>query len=71
MIALMDVTVNGRMRRIDGTTVADLVRALGLDPERPGIAVAVAGEFVPRSDWAGRALARGDAVDVVGAVQGG
>ncbi|MCR4489888.1 sulfur carrier protein ThiS, partial [Micrococcus luteus] len=38
---------------------------------RLGVAVAVGGEVVPRSAWATRALAAGDEVDVVTAVQGG
>ena len=35
------------------------------------IAVAINGEFVPRSTYASRQLADGDAVDVLSPVQGG
>jgi sulfur carrier protein len=36
-----------------------------------GIAVAVNGEVVPRSDWPGTTLADGDRVEVLSATQGG
>lgn len=66
------VTVNGEARELAGeATVADLVADLGHDPQRPGIAVALDGEVVPRSAWRDRVLADGAAVEVVGAAQGG
>ncbi|WP_432829429.1 sulfur carrier protein ThiS [Dactylosporangium sp. CA-092794] len=54
----------------DGTTVADVVRALAGDDPR-GIAVAVNGDVVPRSRWASTHPADGDHVEVLTAVQGG
>lgn len=66
----MTVQVNGEARELtDGTNVADVVRAL-TDAER-GVAVAVDGEVVPRSAWAATALADGQHVEVLRAVQGG
>lgn len=66
----MTVTVNGAPRTLEaGATVEDVVRALAADPG--GCAVAVNGEVVPRSDWAGRGLAAGDRVEVLTAAQGG
>lgn len=50
-------------------TVAGLLRELVL-PER-GIAVAVNGEVVRRSEWAGHQLFEGDRIDVLTAAQGG
>jgi thiamine biosynthesis protein ThiS len=38
---------------------------------RGGIAVAVNGEVVPRSAWAGHALRDGDRVEILTAAQGG
>ena len=56
----MRVTVNGAPRELDpGTTVAALVRALGADPDGRGVAVAVAGEVVPRSAWDEASLSAG------------
>jgi sulfur carrier protein len=64
------VTVNGDERTVAaGTTVAALVTDMGLEPR--GVAVAVAGEVVPRRTWDTRALAAGDNVEVLTIAQGG
>jgi sulfur carrier protein len=67
----MRVTVNGAPRELDATspTVADLVRAMGLEGKR--IAVERNGEIVPKSRHAQTRLADGDRLEVVGAVGGG
>lgn len=66
----MSVLVNGAARDVPpGTTVADLVAAL--TGGAAGVAVARNEEVVPRRDWAGTALAEGDRVEVLTAVQGG
>jgi sulfur carrier protein len=53
-----------------GASVAHAVDALGADSAR-GVAVAVNGEVVPRSEWAATALSEGQHVEVLHAVQGG
>ena len=64
------VTVNGEARELPaGSTVADLLARVAA-PGRP-CAVEVNREIVPRSQHAARALAEGDAVEVVGFVGGG
>ena len=66
----MTVVVNGEPRELqDGATVADVVRTL-TDVER-GVAVALDGEVVPRSEWETTTLADGRHVEVLRAVQGG
>ncbi len=66
----MIVTVNGERRQLSpGATVASLVEQLSA-PAR-GVAVAVDGEVVPRTDWADTALPEGAHVEVVAAIQGG
>lgn len=66
----MQVWINGERRELaDGALVRDALAALGA-PES-GIAVAVDGEVVRRSDWASVALADGSRVEVLTAVQGG
>jgi sulfur carrier protein len=50
-------------------TLTELV--LMISDRESGIAVAVNSEVVPRSTWSSTALADGDRVDVVTAVQGG
>ncbi|MEM2237715.1 MAG: sulfur carrier protein ThiS [Candidatus Caldarchaeum sp.] len=65
------ITVNGRPRPYVERTVDELLRSLGLDPEKPGIAVAVNSEVVPRSMWRSTRLRPLDRVEVVTAVAGG
>ncbi len=67
---MTQVTVNGDERELPpGTTLADLIGQLTESPR--GIAVAVAGEVVPRRAWPGTPLADGSVVEIVTAVQGG
>jgi sulfur carrier protein len=64
--------VNDRDRTVgEEATLADLVAALGRDPRRPGAAVAVNGEVVPRAAWPEHRLREGDRVEVLAASQGG
>jgi thiazole synthase len=51
-------------------TVADAIAASGAEAER-GVAVAVDGEVVPRSEWDGTPLSEGQSVEVLAAIQGG
>ncbi|WP_205325265.1 sulfur carrier protein ThiS [Glycomyces sp. YM15] len=63
----MKIEVNGEAR--EGiATITDAVAAV--TGARRGIAVALNGEVVPRSEW-DRPLADGDAVEVLTATQGG
>lgn len=67
---MIRILVNDQPRQVQlGTTVADLVEMLGSG--RRGVAVAVAAEVVPRSEWERVELAEGDRVEVLRAVQGG
>lgn len=66
----MRVTVNGERRELaEGTTLAAVVALLTAAPS--GIAAAVNETVVPRGRWSGTALADGDRVEVLTAVQGG
>jgi sulfur carrier protein len=66
----VDLTVNGEHRTLTGpASVADLVTEL--TRHEKGVAVAVNGEVVPRSAWARTGLSKGDAVEILTAVQGG
>ena len=68
----MIVELNGQPAELpDGATVADAVKAVGVDGETRGVAVAVDGEVVRRADWVTTPLAERQAVEVVRAVQGG
>jgi sulfur carrier protein len=66
----LSIVVNGVPRDgRDGESLADLVADSGAPTT--GVAVAVNGEVVPRTDWPLRALRPGDRVEIVTAVQGG
>lgn len=66
----MRITVNGQQRDVpDGTTVQGLLALLTVS--REATAIEVNRELVPRSLQAGRALAQGDAVEIVTLVGGG
>ena len=68
----MKVLLNGEPRELHaGATVNDAVRASGAPPEGRGVAVAVDGEVVPRGQWTRTALASGQHIEVLQAVQGG
>jgi sulfur carrier protein len=66
----MNVIVNGQPVELsDGATTAAAVQVLTSSVS--GIAVAVNGAVVRRSEWASTRLADGDQVEVLTAVQGG
>lgn len=68
----MTVELNGDpVELAEGASVVDAVERLGSKQQRRGIAVAVDGEVVPRSEWSSTELRDGQKVEVVGAVQGG
>ena len=68
--APLTITVNGAPRELpDGTTLGELLSALGVDVE--GVAVAINLEVVPRGAIPHRALQSGDRVGLVRAVGGG
>ena len=64
------IVLNGSSR--EGTpSLGVLLEELGLGLDARGVAVAVDGEVVPRSQWAELALPEGSRVEVVDAIQGG
>jgi thiazole synthase len=69
MPAPLTLTVNGESRRTASATVADLVRELGLMPEK--VAVERNGEIAPRSTLEQVSLKEGDVLEIVHFVGGG
>jgi len=66
----MQIVVNGMPRDVgDNASVAELLKALELDPRQ--VAVEVNLELAPRGEHASRRLAPGDRVEVVTLVGGG
>ncbi|WP_374528842.1 sulfur carrier protein ThiS [Novosphingobium sp.] len=69
MSAQLSLTVNGEPRRAAPGSIADLVRALELDPAK--VAVERNGDIVPRSTLADVVLTDGDVLEIVHFVGGG
>ena len=65
------VTVNGEARDYRRQTIAEMLTEYGLDPTRPGIAVAINGTVARRADWPARRLAVDDRIEIVQAKAGG
>lgn len=66
----MTVVVNGERKEVaEGVAVAELIKHLGLKPER--LAVEVNRAIVRRGDWPSTTLSEGDRVEIVHFVGGG
>jgi sulfur carrier protein len=66
------IELNGETVELErDATVAAVVERAGVGGERRGVAVAVDGEVVPRSEWQRTELAEGQRVEILGAIQGG
>ena len=64
------IEVNGQAEPLPAGTVADLLAQRGVSAER-GVAVALNGAVVRRTQWAETQLRAGDAIEIVHAKQGG
>lgn len=68
----MDLMVNGQARHCDSSTVDQLLaEELEEGHTRRGIAVALNGRMVPRSEWPRTVFSSGDRVEIVRAMPGG
>ncbi len=66
------IYVNGQPTDVDApATIRDVLIARDIDPDAPGIAVAVDAEVATRGDWPTREVADGARVEIVTATQGG
>lgn len=66
----MNLTVNNEAVETAATTLLDLLEETLGELPGAGVAVAVDGDVVPRSDW-DRELVEGQNIDILTAVQGG
>jgi len=65
-------TVNGKERSLSGILyVSNVLEEIGIQPDRKGVAVAINGELVTRTEWSSTLIASGDHVEIVQAIQGG
>ncbi len=68
----MKIRINGEERVIEReVTVAELLDIVGVKFREVGLAVAVNGEVVPKSEYALRRIGEGDSVEIVQLVGGG
>lgn len=68
----MELTVNGVRQEIpDVETLDMLMKRLKVSPEARGVAAAINGTVIPRSDWPAARLTEGDEIEIIHAVQGG
>jgi thiazole synthase len=66
------IELNGEVVELaDAATLAEAARAAGAPESTRGVAVALDGEVVPRSEWESTPLIDGAAVEVLAAIQGG
>jgi sulfur carrier protein len=63
------IRVNGEDHSFVAESVEELLHRLAIEPR--GIAVAVDGAIVRRSEWSGTAIVDGSAIEIVTAVAGG
>ena len=64
------IRINGREEPLGVATIAELLRARGIEGTR-GVAVAVNGAVVPARQWAAVSLAADDVVEIVRPFGGG
>ena len=68
----MNVELNGESVALpEGSFVTGAVEASGATGDQRGLAVAIDGEVVPRSEWGRTSLREGQKVEVLAAIQGG
>jgi sulfur carrier protein len=65
------IRINGEERPLAGARVVDVLQALGIDPQRRGVAVAINGTVTPRATWTAALLSGGEDVEIVRPLQGG
>jgi thiazole synthase len=68
----MKIELNGEPAELaDSATLVEAALAAGAPESRRGVAIALDGEVVPRSEWGTTPLREGAAVEVLAAIQGG
>ena len=65
------VTINGLQKEVHSMHLLDLREKEGIDPEQPGIAVALNDRLLRRAAWSETMIADRDRVEVITAMQGG
>ncbi|HVZ38892.1 MAG TPA: sulfur carrier protein ThiS [Candidatus Kapabacteria bacterium] len=67
----MKLMLNGRSLESECETLLALLHEQGIDTDQRGIAVAIDNQVITRQHWESRALAEGEVIEVITAMQGG
>ena len=68
----MNIKVNGETKEVSpGLTLYQLLLDLEIDPSRPGIAVAIDQEVIPRTQWEDAEIQPEGEIEIIRAAQGG
>ena len=68
----MNIKVNGETTEVSpGLTLHQLLLDLEIDPSRPGIAVAIDQEVIPRTQWDETEIQPDSEIEIIRAAQGG
>ncbi len=68
----MDIKVNGETKEVSpGLNLHQLLLDLEIDPSRPGIAVAIDQEVIPRTQWEEVKIQPDSEIEIIRAAQGG
>ncbi len=65
------VTINGETRPLDETNLSNLLKKNGVEENKGGVAVALNGAVVPRSEWEQITIKHMDKIEIVQIVRGG
>jgi sulfur carrier protein len=72
MVGKMDIRINGEAKTVQaGLSLYQLLRDLQVNPSRPGIAVSLNREVVPRKLWQETEVEPDSEIEIIRAVQGG
>jgi sulfur carrier protein len=69
----MNITVNGNQINTDSTTLISIIYAYYPNSKEnlKGIAIAINGEIVPKSEWNSYNIRENDTIELISATQGG
>ena len=68
----MNIKVNGETKEVSpGLTLYQLLLDLDIDPSRPGIALAIDQEVIPRTQWEATEIQPESEIEIIRAAQGG
>ena len=65
------VTINGETRPLDETNLSNLLKTNGVEENKGGVAIALNGEVIPRSESEQITIKHMDKIEIVQIVRGG